>query len=263
MYARVRIAILRPMHRLIFVGDVHGCYVSLLSLLISLDAGVKRGARFIFRPNVRVVFLGDLVAKGPGSCAVLDFLSRHRQHCYPLAGNHEKIWVRAKKYAHRFINTWPDLIYFPALDLVAVHAGLDDRLPLLRQHQPFVTGTNTRWWELRISRGLPCRSLRTVVFGHHSSLCRNGLPVKGLNCCCIDTGCVYGRRLTALEVLQREGTPLLGFFWTSQKAAQEDRPKTPVGGRPPQPVHFLNMPEAVSPVSQSQKSVGATIRQCF
>ena len=107
------------------MGDVHGCYASLFSLLINLDAGKIHGSHFVFRPNVRVVFLGDLVAKGPSSCAVLDFIRLHKQHCYPLAGNHEKYWAKSGKYAHAFIDKWPDLIYFPALDLVAVHAGLD------------------------------------------------------------------------------------------------------------------------------------------
>ena len=52
--------------RIIAIGDVHGC-VDELQLLLK---------RVNYQPGDAVVFLGDLVAKGPDSCGVVQMVSR-------------------------------------------------------------------------------------------------------------------------------------------------------------------------------------------
>ena len=70
------------------VGDIHGCFESLKML-----------ASFVpFQPADQIITLGDYVNRGPGSCAVLDWLiARHKNgNLVPLRGNHELMMLRAR-----------------------------------------------------------------------------------------------------------------------------------------------------------------------
>lgn len=61
------------------IGDVHGCYRSLLSLLDIIN----------FKPDIdELLFLGDLVNKGPSSLEVLE-LVRSLPKARSVLGNHE------------------------------------------------------------------------------------------------------------------------------------------------------------------------------
>ena len=61
------------------IGDVHGCYRSLLALLEHID----------YSPHVdELLFLGDLVNKGPSSLEVLKFV-RSLPKARSVLGNHE------------------------------------------------------------------------------------------------------------------------------------------------------------------------------
>ncbi|MBM4381406.1 MAG: metallophosphoesterase, partial [Deltaproteobacteria bacterium] len=68
------------------IGDVHGEAEALLRLLARL--GVDVGRRRAARP---LVFVGDLVDRGPDSVTVVEVVSRLQEaglaHC--VAGNHE------------------------------------------------------------------------------------------------------------------------------------------------------------------------------
>lgn len=70
----------RPMtHRQIIIGDVHGHYQALMSLL---DAIAPRSGDEIY-------FLGDLIDRGPHSAKVVDFVIENHYSC--LLGNHEQM----------------------------------------------------------------------------------------------------------------------------------------------------------------------------
>ncbi|BFZ56918.1 hypothetical protein PYCC9005_003968 [Savitreella phatthalungensis] len=73
--------------RIIFIGDVHGCIRSLHELLKSCSWDETRD---------HVVFVGDLVAKGPRSLEVLDYVTalRHRKACTIIRGNHDDKLLR-------------------------------------------------------------------------------------------------------------------------------------------------------------------------
>ena len=79
------------MGRLIFIGDVHGCARELESLLAQV--GPTPG-------EDRVIFVGDLVDKGPESLKVLrdvPRLMRTRPGSAVIAGNHEEKALRFNK----------------------------------------------------------------------------------------------------------------------------------------------------------------------
>ena len=73
--------------RTIIVGDVHGCRGELEGLL----------DRLVFASGDRLVFVGDLVARGPDSLGVLDVV--RRTGAIVVRGNHEQKlldWRRAR-----------------------------------------------------------------------------------------------------------------------------------------------------------------------
>ena len=69
---------LQNQKRLIFVGDVHGCKAELMALLdvVSFDASKDH-----------LIFVGDLITKGPDSPGVVDVAQRLGASC--VRGNHE------------------------------------------------------------------------------------------------------------------------------------------------------------------------------
>jgi len=69
-------------HRVWAVGDVHGFHATAERLLDALDLS----------PQDHVVFLGDLIDRGPGSCEVVASV-RHQPRCWSVKGNHEAMMV--------------------------------------------------------------------------------------------------------------------------------------------------------------------------
>ena len=70
-------------HRRIIIGDVHGHYRGLMTLLDAIS------------PNSldKVYFLGDLIDRGPDSAEVVSLVRQHRYTC--LLGNHEQLMLDA------------------------------------------------------------------------------------------------------------------------------------------------------------------------
>lgn len=208
------------MSRFIVVGDVHGCSTELDALLGRV--GPVAGDR--------VVFVGDVVAKGPNTELVLRMV---REIGAEVAlGNHEKklLDARAARLAGRPSPTkldstharlleeltdedWALLGALPlwidlGAELRVVHAGVvpgvamgeQDPKNLLHMRSLSDTGEpSSKWgppWGARYV-GPP-----HVVFGHNARKDPQLHPfATGL-----DTGCVYGGALTAL-VLAQGSTP--------------------------------------------------------
>lgn len=80
--------------RLYAIGDVHGCYKALDSLLSRIqhhDEGLPTKKTFY-------VFLGDLIDRGPDSARVIEFLrnkSLEADNYYFLTGNHEEVFLQS------------------------------------------------------------------------------------------------------------------------------------------------------------------------
>lgn len=82
-----------PGHRLYAVGDVHGRDDLLAGLLARIEADHRA------RPSARLVlvFLGDLIDRGPASAGVVERLRAYRPddaRLVFLAGNHEEVMLR-------------------------------------------------------------------------------------------------------------------------------------------------------------------------
>ena len=63
------------------IGDVHGCYKTLLALI----------EQFPNKQNSKIVFVGDLVDKGKNSCEVIEFIINNKYDC--VMGNHEELFL--------------------------------------------------------------------------------------------------------------------------------------------------------------------------
>ncbi|WP_202123577.1 metallophosphoesterase, partial [Escherichia coli] len=91
--------------RVYAIGDVHGRLDLLLDLLAQIEADRRS------RPctNERVVFLGDLIDRGPHSCGVLQLLARNQAHLPDpvfLMGNHEEMLLRVLGTDQESIFDW-------------------------------------------------------------------------------------------------------------------------------------------------------------
>ncbi|MGZ5474237.1 MAG: metallophosphoesterase, partial [Thermoanaerobaculia bacterium] len=115
-----------PSGRLIFIGDIHGCYDELVELLDRLAPSDCDA----------VVSVGDIVTKGPAADRCLD-LWRERGYLAVKGNNEVRLLSRARPLLRffardrvmrrrdllRFIESWPIAIDFPAVAITAVHGG--------------------------------------------------------------------------------------------------------------------------------------------
>ncbi|MFP2927723.1 polynucleotide kinase-phosphatase [Pyxidicoccus sp. 3LG] len=221
------------------IGDIHGCLDELVALLTRLGYAVSRreGGFDVLPPEGRkAVFLGDLVDRGPDIPGVLrlvmGMVEAGTALCVP--GNHEiklmrKLRGRDVKVSHGLAQSLEQLEREPAelrakvadfidglvshyvLDggrLVVAHAGLKE--PMQGRGSGKVrdfclygetTGeTDEYGLPVRHDWAAEYRGKAMVVYGH--------TPVPEAewlnNTLCVDTGCVYGGKLTALRYPERE-----------------------------------------------------------
>jgi hypothetical protein len=212
--------------RTIIVGDVHGC-------LAELDALLDRLA---FASGDRLIFVGDLVARGPDSLGVLDVV--RRTGAIVVRGNHEQklldwqhartAWMHGQAAAkppigrmHRdlardlrpvdwtLLETSPLSFDLPEHGARVVHAGVDPSAPLDAQSPQTLMRIRTvrakagAGGKRDVLWGAAWTGPPQIVFGHNAA---PGLQLHpwatGL-----DTGCVYGGRLTALVLAERQRLP--------------------------------------------------------
>ncbi|QQK43277.1 Ser/Thr protein phosphatase family [Penicillium digitatum] len=89
--------------RLIFVGDVHGCKEELVHLLEKVSFNQKGGDHLIF--------VGDLINKGPDSAGVVDLAREHSASS--VRGNHEDriLLLRQKMVKTKTLTSPDDVVY--------------------------------------------------------------------------------------------------------------------------------------------------------
>jgi diadenosine tetraphosphatase ApaH/serine/threonine PP2A family protein phosphatase len=192
--------------RTFVVGDIHGCYDELCDLL---DAEGFAG-------DDRLISVGDLVVKGEKNRQVLDlFISDARFSS--VLGNHDRAVLRALKgepialkpaqqkclaelsgAGSRYAEYLDGLPL--SLDLGAyavVHAGVRPGVPLASQTVEDLTELRTLGPDRTSREGVPWYEVydgsRLILFGHWPA----AEPRKGKRALGLDTGCVYGFRLTA------------------------------------------------------------------
>lgn len=94
-----------PGKRLYAIGDVHGCHAELVKLLAVIqDDNARRKALPTF-----LVFLGDLIDRGPASRDVIALARRGLPHfagAHIIRGNHEEMMVRSLSGERELIPDW-------------------------------------------------------------------------------------------------------------------------------------------------------------
>lgn len=202
-----------PIPRLLAFGDIHGCRVELNALLAQVTPTA----------DDRLVFLGDYIDRGPDSAGVIDDLLQLRERlpqCVFLRGNHEEMLldVLAGGNPTTFLGNggdrtiasyqargeWPPpdrhLAFFTGLpcshetaEFIFAHAGLRPGLPVAEQDPADLLWIRTEFLDSAYAWGKP------VVFGHTP----REEPLLTMHRIGLDTGCVYGGRLTCCDLLTR------------------------------------------------------------
>lgn len=201
------------MQRTLVIGDVHGCVHELEELLDACQATSADS----------VVLVGDLVAKGPDSCGVLKLVRSVGARA--VRGNHDHAVLRwhepiqqgtAPPRGTQHLNIarqldgddWalllslPLMLPLPEQQTIIVHGGLVPGIALNEQSADLLMnmrtlradGTGSRRAEDGDLWGAHWPGPDLVVFGHHATA---GLQ-RHAHAIGLDTGCVYGGRLTAL-----------------------------------------------------------------
>ncbi|MBC8063985.1 MAG: polynucleotide kinase-phosphatase, partial [Chlorobia bacterium] len=237
------------------IGDIHGCFEELSSLLSTLGYRVEEQAPESLEEgastrhwesmqwfqvecpeNRRVVFLGDLVDRGPDSVRVLklamSMVAAGQALCVP--GNHDdkllrKLSGKDVRLTHGLAETWEQLLAEPEefrqqvgkflrtlighywLDggnLAVAHAGMKDEMQGRSSGQARSFGlygettgeTDEFGLPIRYNWAAEYRGKAHVVYGHTPVPEAEWLN-RTIN---IDTGCVFGGKLTALRYPEKE-----------------------------------------------------------
>ncbi len=225
------------------IGDVHGCADELEKLLTNLGyridiEGTSSGSKYSVIPPVgrKVVFLGDLVDRGPRVPDTLRLAKTMVDAGQALCvlGNHEAKLVRKLKgrnvklthglaesvaqieaqhdgFVDEMLPFMDGLISHYVLDggkLIVAHAGLREEMQnrssgKVRSFALYgdTTGETDEF-------GLPVRHNWAAEYGGRAKVVYGHTPVpdaEWLNgTICIDTGCVFGGKLTALRYPEME-----------------------------------------------------------
>jgi protein phosphatase len=218
------------------IGDVHGCYDELCDLLGSLGYNIDSAARVTHPHGRKLVFVGDLVDRGPKTPEVLKLVMAATRDgaAYCVAGNHDvklarKLNGRDVKISHGLAESLAQLeretpefrrevadfldrlvshYVFDQGKLVVAHAGLREEMhgrgsAAVRAFAMYgeTTGeTDEYGLPVRYNWAADYRGRATVVYGHTPVPYADWLN----NTICIDTGCVFGGELAALRYPERE-----------------------------------------------------------
>jgi protein phosphatase len=225
------------------IGDVHGCLTELEALLDKLGYVPSEGKGGSVRAHPegrRIIFVGDLVDRGPDSPGVLrlvmDMVAAGSALAVP--GNHDlklvkKLSGKDVKIAHGLAQTLEQLDAMPEeerkpfcdkarifldklvshlwLDegrLVVAHAGMKEEMQgrgsgAVRGFALYGESTgeiDDYGLPVRLNWAAEYRGKAMVVYGHTPTPVAEWIN----NTICIDTGCVFGGKLTALRYPERE-----------------------------------------------------------
>jgi protein phosphatase len=225
------------------IGDLHGCYDELTELLTALGYTIQPGASpaegplSISPPDGRkAIFLGDLVDRGPNSPGVarlvMKMVAAGQAYCVP--GNHDikllrKLRGRDVQLTHGIAETLSQLeneppefrsqlasfidglvshYVFDGGKLVVAHAGMKEEMQgrgsgKVRDFALFgeTTGEVDEFGlPIRYNWAADYRGSAIVVYGH-TPIPEPDWLNRTIN---IDTGCVFGGKLTALRYPEKE-----------------------------------------------------------
>jgi len=204
-------------NRFIAIGDIHGCAFEFEKLIEKLAPD----------SSDRILLLGDLINKGPDPLRVFDLARRIGARS--LLGNHE---LRLKTYRRTrdlsilkkedyptlnalrnsdwdFIEAMELTVHDKETDTVFVHGGFLPKRPWQEQPAEVVTRIQVIDKQGKPRKRSECEDAPVwadlwegpsfVVYGHTP----REEVYKTKHSLCIDTGCVYGGRLTAFIAQDR------------------------------------------------------------
>ncbi len=203
------------MEKIFAIGDIHGCFDKLCALMDKIK---------IDRNNDILLFLGDYIDRGHNSFDVVEYLidlKKHFQKIVFLKGNHEEMlekYLSGKDRLTYLINGGrPTLesymkksrttgsppipqehldffeslsLYYESDNYIFVHAGLRENIPLEMQDPADFLWIRKDFVHSDFDFG------KIVVFGHTPYK----EPLVEPNKIGIDTGAVYGNKLTCVEL---------------------------------------------------------------
>jgi protein phosphatase len=224
------------------IGDIHGCYAELKTLLEKLgyvaSAPDGDGATRSFTPpeERKAVFLGDLVDRGPDAPGVLRLVMQMVQagNAYCVPGNHdvkllrklrgkdvqlthgiaetlaqlEKETPEFRAQVQKFLDGLVSHYVFDEGRLVVAHAGMKEEMQgrgsgKVRDFALFgeTTGEVDEFGlQVRYNWAADYRGAAIVVYGH-TPIPEPEWLNRTIN---IDTGCVFGGKLSALRYPEKE-----------------------------------------------------------
>jgi predicted phosphodiesterase len=203
------------MNRTLFIGDVHGCIEELKELLVKVSYD---------NTTDRLIYLGDILNKGPKSADVLRFIRKQNVEC--ILGNNEVGFLEIVRNGGYEDSSIYDVIsdlggelddycqwiekfptYIEEDDFIAVHAGIDPTKSVSESSVRIRTTIRTwdgegknlnnqndpKWYELYTGE-------KVIVYGHYAA---QKLQVRDKTIG-LDSGCVFGGELTCLIWPSRE-----------------------------------------------------------
>jgi serine/threonine protein phosphatase 1 len=206
------------MNKIFTIGDIHGCLGKLENLIEVIPANPK---------NDELIFIGDYIDRGSSSREVVEYvigLKSKFKNIVCLLGNHEQMLLnylegveeklylynggkstlsdydikssdvsdeRKKKIPETHVFFYRSLLpYYQTNDYIFVHAGLMPGVPLEKQATQDLLWVRHQFIDSDYNFG------KRVLFGH--TPLSNPLIME--NKIGIDTGAVYGGKLTCVEL---------------------------------------------------------------
>lgn len=201
------------MSRTIIIGDVHGCADELQTLLRRCRVG----------ESDRVIFVGDLIGRGPKSKQVLEIVRKFRAQS--VLGDYEAALLEWKSYVDQdmtpptldpalfsvsvgftqedwdLLKSFPLYIRLPEYNSIVVHAGFLPNIPIEEQSRETMLTLRTVASDEQTDSERSKLNLwasvwegpEVVFFGHNECIGLQHHP-KAIG---LDTGCVFGGELTA------------------------------------------------------------------
>lgn len=213
------------MNRTIVIGDIHGCHKEAKKLI---DILIREE---IYHPyEDRLIFIGDYIDRGENPRLSVEYVrglqEQYGDRVIALMGNHEDMlldymaenghnWlyngysptlVSYRGYEEIFKDDLKWMaglpLYYEDEHFIYVHAGVDKDIPMEEQMD------DTLLWTREAFYHNPGAYHKKVIFGHTPTMfignTNKPLWLNGGNDIAIDTGCVFGGRLTALIIEKKQ-----------------------------------------------------------
>ena len=207
------------MQKIFVIGDIHGCFDKLCALMNKIPINFNQD---------QLIFIGDYIDRGSNSLEVVDYLIDLKKRVPGiifLKGNHEDMlenyldgsdrftyllnggqrtldaYLNRTKNPGRYPVPPAHMEFFGSLrlyyltdDYIFVHAGLRKKVPLESQKTVDLLWIRDEFISTAFNFG------KRVIFGHTPFT----EPLVQANKIGIDTGAVYGNRLTCVQLPEIE-----------------------------------------------------------